>query len=193
VSEELLQDNAYNLEQWLADSFGYTNGLAMEQAYISGDGAGKPRGFLTDADAVSAAGNTVTYDSLLSLFAALKTGYFTRAVWLMNKNTLVAIMKLKDTAGAYLYKPFNEPASNGPIGSILSKNVVLSDLMPDVGGDKKPIALGDFKYYRILDREGFQIQRLNERYADFGMIGFRGWQRTDGKLLISEAVKALAF
>jgi HK97 family phage major capsid protein len=102
-------------------------------------------------------------------------------------------MKLKDGSGSYLYKPFNEPISNGPIGSILGKNVVLSDLMPDVGSDKKPIALGDFKYYRILDREGFQIQRLNERYAEFGMIGFRGWQRTDGKLLISEAVKALAF
>jgi HK97 family phage major capsid protein len=111
----------------------------------------------------------------------------------MNKNTLVAIMKLKDTSGAYLYKPFNEPASNGPIGSILSKNVVLSDLMPNVNDGGKPIALGDFKYYRILDREGFQIQRLNERYADFGMIGFRGYQRTDGKLLIPQAVKVLAF
>jgi HK97 family phage major capsid protein len=196
VSEELLQDNAYNLEQWLIDTFGYTNGLAMETAFINGDGSSKPRGLLLDAQTVAAAAPytapAVAYDDLLAMFAALKTGYFSRATWLMNVNSLTAIMKLKDTSGRYLYQPFFPKTPTDPIAQILGKPVVLSANMPDIAAGAKPIALGDFKAYRIHDRAGFSIQRLNERYADTGFIGFKGYQRTDGKLLIPEAVKVLA-
>jgi HK97 family phage major capsid protein len=183
---------AYNLEQWLIDTFGYTNGLAMETAFINGDGSSKPRGFLLDAEPVAAAAQAVAYDDLLKMFADLKTGYFSRAVWLMNVNTLTAIMKLKDTSGRYLYQPFFPKTPTDPIAQILGKPVVLSANMPDIAAGAKPVALGDFKAYRIHDRAGFSIQRLNERYADTGFIGFKGYQRTDGKLLIPEAVKILA-
>lgn len=193
VSEELLQDNQYSLEQWLIGTFGYTNGLAMELAYINGDGAGKPRGFLLDAEPVKAKGATLEYDDLLNMFADLKTGYFINARWLMNRNTLTAVMKLKDASGAYLYKPFEPKTPTDPIGQILGSPVVLSSYMPDIEAGEKPVALGDFKRYRVQDRAGFSIQRLNEKYADTGFVGFRGMQRTDGKLLIPEAVKALEF
>ncbi|MCL2205707.1 MAG: phage major capsid protein [Treponema sp.] len=191
VSEELLQDNTYNLEAWLIDAFAYSNGLAMEEAYVKGDGNKKPRGFLLDCKTVPAKGAKVEYADLLALFAALNSGYFINASWMMNTNTLVEIMLLKDGAGQFLYRPFNTPASNGPIGTILGRNVVLSSFMPDIAGGEKPIALGDFKRYRIHDRRGFTIQRLDELYAANGFIGFRGMQRTDGRLLIDEAIQVL--
>lgn len=191
VSEELLEDNTYNLESWLINAFAYSNGLAMEAAYISGDGTKKPRGFLLDAQAVEAGGASLAYDDFLELFAALKTGYFTRAVWLMNVKTLAAAMKLKDESGAYLYKPFDPKAPTDPIGQILGKPIVLSALMPDIDEGSNPVALGDFKRYRIQDRSGFTIQRLNELYAATGFVGFKGKQRTDGKLLIDEAIQVL--
>jgi HK97 family phage major capsid protein len=193
VSEELLYDNAYNLEQWLIATFGYTNGLAMETAYIDGDGSGKPKGFLREAEAVTAKAAALAYDDLLALFAALKTGYFTRANWLMNNTTLTEVMKLKDASGSYLFKPFEPKAPTDPIGHILGKPIVVTSQMPNIANGKKPIALGDFKRYRIHDRAGFEIQRLNEKYAEKGFIGFRGKQRTDGKLLIPEAIKVLEF
>jgi len=193
VSEELLQDNTYNLEQWLINAFSYSNGLAMESAYIAGNGIKKPRGFLMDANGVAAKGTTLAYNDILNLFAALKTGYFNNATWMMNSMTLVSIMLLKDASGQYIYKPFNAPASNSPMGTILGKPVVISSFMPDIGAGAKPIALGDFKRYRIHDRLGFKIQRLDELFAANGFIGFRGKQRTDGKLLISEAIQTLNF
>jgi len=79
------------------------------------------------------------------------------------------------------------------MGHILGKPIVISALMPDIGAGKKPVALGDFKRYRVQDRSGFTIQRLNELYAANGFVGFKGKQRTDGKLLIPEAIQALAF
>ena len=195
VSEELLMDNAYNLEQWLINVFAHTNGLAMETAYIHGDGVDKPRGFLNDAETVRAKGSLLIYDDLFEMFAELKQGYYTGAVWLMNRRTLITIMKMKDDAGNYIYAPFTpkDSAGTAPIGHILGKPVILSELMPDIGAGKKPIAFGDFKRYRIHDRAGYQIQRLNELYAETGFIGFRGMQRTDGKLLIPEAIKVLEF
>jgi HK97 family phage major capsid protein len=197
VSEELLQDNSYNLEQWLIGTFSYTSGRAMEEAYINGDGNGKPKGFLLDADVVTSGGTALAYDDLLKLLAALKTEFLHNATWLMNINTLCGVMNLKDNSGAYLYKPFDEfrkltiPENNVPIGEIFGRPIILSSLMPEFDAGKKPIALGDFKRYRIHDRAGFSIQRLNEKYADTGFIGFRGMQRTDGKLLIPEAIKVL--
>lgn len=63
--------------------------------------------------------------------------------------------------------------------------------MPQVAPENKSIASGDFKQYRIADRGGIAIQRLNEKYADTGHVGFRMRKRTDGKLLVTESVKTL--
>ena len=68
---------------------------------------------------------------------------------------------------------------------------MLADDMPAVAQSNKPIAFGDFKYYRIQDRSGVLIQRLNELYAKNGQVGFRFRQRTDGKLLVAEAIKVM--
>ena len=54
-----------------------------------------------------------------------------------------------------------------------------------------PIAYGDFKNYRIADRGGVAMQRLNELYAGTGHVGFRMRKRTDGKLLVAESIKKL--
>jgi HK97 family phage major capsid protein len=63
--------------------------------------------------------------------------------------------------------------------------------MPTIAAAATPIAYGDFRYYRIQDRTGFSIQRLNELYAGSGQVGFRGYHRVDGRLLLPEAVKTL--
>jgi HK97 family phage major capsid protein len=193
VSEELLQDNAFDLETWLTETFAYTNGIAMESAYFTGSGDGEPKGFLLDADIVEAAGNVLAYDDILALFSSLKAGYFYNASWLMNSKTLAVIMNLKDDSGRYIYQPFTPKEETSPLGEILGRPVALSSFMPDIGAGNKPVAFGDFKYYRIHDRTGFTIQRMNEKYAETGFIGFRGMQRTDGKLLINEAIKVLEF
>jgi len=193
VSEELLMDNAFNLENWLINTFSYTNGLAMEKAYFTGSGEDEPRGFMVDAETLEASGATLSYGDILDMFAALRGAYHFNAKWLMNMNTLAAIMRLKDDSGAFIYKPFEQKSKNDPLGHILGKPVVISSLMPNTGKGAKPVAFGDFRRYRIHDRAGFSIQRLSELFATNGFIGFRGMQRTDGKLLIPEAIKVLEF
>jgi HK97 family phage major capsid protein len=195
VSEELMEDNQYDLEGHIINAFGYSNGLAEEQAYISGDGTGKPRGFTLDAQVAltSAAGTAITYEELLNLFKSLKSGYDAGARWIMNKNTMVEFMKLKDAAGQYIFRPFVDPSGIGrhEVGYLMGRPVTISSFMPDIAFSAKAVAYGNFSYYRIQDRSGFTIQRLNEAFAMNGQVGFRGHHRTDGKLLLPEAIKVI--
>jgi HK97 family phage major capsid protein len=190
VSEELLMDNQYNLEQHITEAFSYTIGLAEETAFITGNGTKKPRGFILDAEngVTTASATAITFDEIINTFGALKTQYDVNSLWLLNKATLVAVMKLKNGDGTYLFHPSTLP---GELGHILSRPVLISSFMPDIAAGAVPIAYGDFKRYRIHDRAGFSIQRLNELFADKGQVGFKGYRRVDGKLLVSEAVKTL--
>ncbi len=191
VSEELLEDEQYNLQAYLTNKGAKSNAALEEAAFVSGDGTKKPRGFLLDADIGVTTATTagLSYDELLDLWGSLKTVYARFATWVMSRSTLVAVMKLKDGNGQYIYHPSTQP---GELGMLFGRPVVLADDMPAIGAGNKPIAFGDFSYYRIQDRAGATMKRLDELYAKTGQIGFRFRQRTDGKLLVPEAVKVLA-
>ena len=75
--------------------------------------------------------------------------------------------------------------------TILGKQVIISEYMPDIETGTKPIAFGDFSYYWIADRQGRSFKRLNELYATTGQVGFLASERVDGKLILSEAVTTL--
>jgi HK97 family phage major capsid protein len=127
ISRELLEDNQYNLEQWIGTDMAEAIAELAETAYFQGTGTGQPKGFLLDAETVAAAGANIAYGDLLNLFGALKPSYFRNATWLMNSGTLVKLMQLADAAGQYLYSPFNAPQSNGPLGTILGRPVEISE------------------------------------------------------------------
>jgi HK97 family phage major capsid protein len=186
-----LQDNAYNLEGYLTGAFAYSNGLAEETAFISGNGVKKPRGFILDAQVGVTAElhDEIAYEEILDLYASPEAAYDFGARWLVNKGTLVEIMKMKDGAGQYIYHASTLP---GELGHILGALVTISSLMPPIAALAKPLAYGNFKNYLIQDRLGFLLQRLDEVYAGNGFIGFRGRSRVDGRLLIPESIKVLA-
>lgn len=190
VSEELLQDSAFDLPAYLANEFARRIGAAEEAAFVDGNGVGKPLGVVQDAEVgVTAAGaNAVTADELIDLFHSLKRPYRVRATWLMADATAKAIRKLKDTNGQYMWQPGLQA---GQPDRLLSRPVAISDDMPAMATGNKSILFGDFSYYRIADRGATVMQRLNELYAVNGQVGFRGYRRVDGKLLLAEAVKAL--
>ena len=75
--------------------------------------------------------------------------------------------------------------------TLIGNKVYASSYMPEIGTGKKPLVFGDLSYYWIADRQGRIFQRLNELYAATGQIGFRTYQRVDGKLTLPEAVKTL--
>ena len=190
VSEELLNDAAFDLEAYFVEEFARRIGNKEEDAFLTGDGAGKPTGLLNDAEigVTAASATTITADELIDLFYSLDAPYRTNAVWLVNDSTMRIIRKLKDQNGQYLWQ---KALHEGEHETLLGKPIYHSPFAPNAEAGAKAVAFGDFSYYWIGDRQGITFRRLNERYADTGQVGFLATKRTDGKLILPEAIKVL--
>ena len=193
VSEELLNDSAFDLESYISREFARRIGAREEESFFNGDGTGKPLGILAASGGaqvgVTAGSQTaITADEVIDLFYSLKSPYRKKAVWVLNDSTIKAIRKLKDNNNQYLWQP---SLVAGTPDTILGRPVVTSAYMPTIAAGAKTIAFGDFSYYWIADRQGRSFKRLNELYAANGQVGFLGSQRVDGKLVLPEAIKVL--
>ena len=190
ISEELLNDSAFNLEQYAAREFGRRIGRAEEEAFISGSGTGRPTGFLNSAQlgVTTASATTIILDEVIDLYHSLREPYRRNAVFIVNDLTVKAIRKLKDNTGNYLWQP---SLIAGAPDTILGRPIRTSGFMPVIEGGSKVVAFGDFSYYWISDRQGRSFKRLNELFAATGQVGFLSSQRVDGKLILPESIKLL--
>ena len=191
VSEELLNDSVFNLQQYIAKEFARRIGSKEEEAFFIGDGTGKPTGiFNTTGGATlgitAASATAITLDEMMDLFYSLKSPYRKNATFMMNDATVKAIRKLKDGNGQYLWQP---SITAGTPDTILNRPVKTSAYVPILAASAKTIAFGDFGYYWVADRQGRSFKRLNELYAATGQVGFMATQRVDGKLILPEAIK----
>ena len=189
VTEELLYDNAFNLESYIIQQFGKAISNAEEDAFLNGDGNHKPTGLLTSAaTGVTTAGATITADELISLVYSLKRPYRKNAAFIINDQTLSVIRKLKDANQAYIWQPSYQA---GEPDRLLGYAVHTSPYMPTIAAGKAVIAFGDYSYYNIGDRGTRSLQELKELFAGNGMVGFVMKERVDGKLVLPEAVQTL--
>ena len=191
VSEELLNDSAFDLEQYISKEFVRRMAAAEENAFINGTGTGRPTGILQTAETgkTTAAAAAITADEIIDLYHSLRSPYRKNAVFIANDSTVKAIRQLKDSNGMYLWQP---GLKEGQPDTLIGNRIISSAYMPEIGAGKKPILFGDISYYWIADRQGRTFQRLNELYAETGQVGFRTFQRVDGKLTLAETVKTLA-
>ncbi|CAB1253287.1 Phage capsid family protein [Clostridiaceae bacterium BL-3] len=193
VSEELLNDSVFNLENYIAKEFARRIGAKEEESFFTGDGTGKPTGIFNgtgggELGVTASSAAAITLDEIMDLFYSLKSPYRKNAVFLMNDSTVKSIRKLKDGSGQYIWQP--SVTAQQP-DTILNRPVKTSAYVPAIVSGSKIIAFGDLSYYWVADRQGRSFQRLNELYAATGQIGFKAAQRVDGKLILPEAVKIL--
>ena len=167
------------LIQRLSDNFGKTE----EKAFISGTGSNEPTGILdtTGGAEVGETASALSMDSIENLYFSLDKDYRDNAVWIMNDKTALALRKLKDDNGMYLW--------GGE--TLLHHPVIISNYMPDADDGETPVAFGDFSYYWMVEREHFTIRTLREKFFEKGQIGYLAYEFMDGKLIRPDAVKLL--
>ena len=193
VSDELLNDSVFSIESYIATEFARRIGAKEEEAFIVGDGDGKPTGIFHataggQLGVTAASATAITADEIIDLVYSLKAPYRKNAVFIMNDATVKAVRKLKDGQGQYLWQP---SLTAGTPDTLLNRPVYTSAYAPIIEAGASTIAFGDFGYYWIADRQGRSFKRLNELFATSGQVGFLGSQRVDGKLILPEAVKVL--
>ncbi len=99
---------------------------ALEQAIISGDGNGKPKGILaeTPADGQALDVAEISYQTLIDAEAALPLEYEANAVWTMTKKTFMAFQGITDQSGQPVAR-VNFGISGRPERTLMGRPVVL--------------------------------------------------------------------
>lgn len=152
LSLQLAEDSANVLSEVslaLAEDFGQKEAAA----FVNGNLALEPSGFMADAD-IAAHDNghaaNLSADALIAMMYALPATYRNAGTFVMNGQTLAAIRTLKDGNGNYLWQPSYQA---GQPETILGRPVIEAVDMPDIAADAAPVIFGDFKRgYRIYDR-----------------------------------------
>ncbi len=185
LEEDFVRDAVFSLERYLIGRFAKNFGKAEENAFINGTGADEPTGILHESNGAEVGVTTekLTYDDVISLYFSLEKQYRKNAVWMMNDSTALALRTLKDADGNYLWNHNND--------TILGKQVIISEYMPDAAEGTTPIAFGDFSYYWVVDRKPVSLRVLVELFAEVGQIGYLAYKFLEGKLIRKNAIKVV--
>lgn len=202
ATQQMLDDSAINLEEWLGDEVELEFAKQEGAAFVSGDGANKPNGFLTyvtgGANAAthplgaittvaSGAVGAITADAIIDLIYDLPAAFHMNAVFVMNRTTLAAVRKLKDGQGNYLWQP---SYIAGQPSTLCGYPVYEVPDMPNVATGAKSIMFGDFKRgYIVVDRTGVRV--LRDPFTNKPYVQFYTTKRVGGGLLNPEALKAM--
>lgn len=210
ITQKLLDDSALDVGAWLErkiiDKFVRTE----NNAFVVGNGVGKPRGFAggyaTAATADSSrAWGTLEHinsgangdfaasnpsDKLLDVVYALKEGYRTGARWVMPRAVMLRIRKFKEsTTNAYIWQP---GLSAGQPALVLGYATTEADDMPALATGSLSLAFGNFRVgYQIFDRLG--IRTLRDNLTTKGYVKFYTTKRVGGGVTNFEAIKLLKF
>lgn len=196
VSNDLLEDAAFDLLGIATDLFSESFALGEDDAFINGpasgtSGASQPEGMLAIAGATNgistvASGTTATLtaDGLINLYFAVPAQYRRNAKWLMSSDAQKVIEKLKDAQNRYLVTSLvNGSLASPQFDSIKGKPIAIDEFVPAVATDANCIIFGDFSGYLIADRVGFSIQRLTELYAETNLTLLLARRRVGGQTI----------
>ena len=201
ATQTLLDDAYADIDAWLADEVEAAFAAQESAAFVSGDGDGKPKGFL-DYDIVaeanhewgkvgSVAGDFTAADAadqIIDLIYTPKAQFRANGRFVMNRRTVAAVRKLKDGDGRYIW----QPGTGGEAATIMGYPVTEVEDMPDIGTGHAAIAFGDFRrFYLIADRQGARV--LRDPYSAKPFVLFYTTKRVGGGVQNFDAAKVMVF
>ena len=205
LTQRLLDDNIYNIDQWYSRKVGQRFADLESTAFVTGNGVGKPQGFLdhtnvTTDDATrtwgelqyvftGGSGAFVNSDILIDCVHKLKPAYLARARWVMARSTAAVVRQLKDGQGNYLWRQGLEQRQSD---SLLGFPVTLLEDMPAIAANSLSIAFGDFtRGYLIVDRPGIRL--LRDPYTAKPHVHLYSYKRVGGHVADFNAIKLVKF
>lgn len=143
---------------------------ALEQAIISGDGSGKPKGILTETPPAgqSLPVSAIGYDTLIEAEAALPLEYEANAVWCMTKKTFMSFVGMVDNNGQPIAR-VNYGINGRPERTLLGRNVMLCNYLDsfDAAEENDPFAfLFNFSDYILNTNYQMGVKKYEDNETD---------------------------
>lgn len=184
VPFELLQDSAFNIEQFLARKLGERIGRITNTHFTTGDNSSKPQGIVTAATLgkTGATGQTtsIIYEDLVDLEHSVDIAYRSKAEFMFHDSTLKILKKLKDSTGRPLWLPGLEVKEPD---TILGYKYTVNNDIASMAANAKSVLFGDLSNYFIRDVMDIQLFRISDKYIESGQVGFLAFYRGDGRLV----------
>lgn len=163
MTREFLEDAALNpsVQNYIEDRFVLSLALLENEAFVNGDGSGKPFGFRSSditPVSVAQAGADLTYGDLISLKWAGGAAYADRGTFVLSPEAFALVEGMVDGNSRPIYR---ESIADGVPATLLGRPVVVVDEIPanlGAGTNETEIWYGDFKNgYVIGDRGGVRV------------------------------------
>ena len=188
----MLADSGIDLEAYIAQEYKERIAVSEEEAFLVGDGIGKPLGLVHQAEigTTTEQSGKISMDDMIDLVYSVKQAYRCpgSTVFVMSEDAYHELRKTRYFDGRYIWNPkFKDDGYD----TLFGHRAFVSNYMSEIVSGSKPVLFGDFSYFWIGDRGKRNIKRLNEAYAKFGQVGFLLSERVDSKLVLKDAVKTL--
>lgn len=198
ATQRSLEDPLLNIEAWLAGEVQLEFAVQEANAFMSGDGVNKPKGFLEYTAAKEAAlaanlrhplgaiaaktsgvANGINQDSFLNLAYDLPEERSMGAAYYASRTTHAAIRTMKDADGRYIW---HAPYQEGQPALVNGRPIYELDGMQDADTDGNiACAYGNMAMtYKIFDRRGVMI--LRDPYTNKPYVSFYTTKRVGGGL-----------
>lgn len=192
VSLELSQDSAFGMEALIASLLGERLGRIANLQLTTGTGSSAPNGVVTASTLgkTAAAVAALTYDEIMDFEHSVDPAYRAspRCAFMFNDSTLLAIRKLKDGDGNYLWQAGNVQA--GVPNTLNGRQYYINQAMAALGAASKVMLFGDFSKYYVRKVGAPLIGAIQDK--DFWPgFGIAGYIRFDGELADTAAIRHL--
>lgn len=192
VSKELDDDSIFAMEQFIGGLLGERLGRIANLRLTTGSGSSAPNGIVTASTLgkTAAATAAITWDEILDLEHSVDPAYRVgpKVAYMMNDATLLAVRKLKDGDGNYLWQAGNVQA--GIPNTFNGRRYWINQDMDSLAAAKKVMLFGDLGKYYVRKVGAPLIGAIQDK--DFWPgFGIAGYIRFDGELADTAAVKHL--
>ena len=196
VSMQLLQDNAFDLNAFLAEAMGERIARATNAAFTTGTGSSQPQGIITGATLgnTAASATAIAADDILDLIHSIDPSYRNKPTFgLMANDSVISVIRSLGLGSANDFPIFIPSMEAGQPDKLFGFNLYYNnDMASAITTGQKTLLAADFSKFVVRSAGGVQMVRLNERYMDELEVGFVSYARKDAKVLDSRAVKYLA-
>lgn len=179
-------------EGYITDRLAYVTAAAEEKAMLTGHGANQPLGIFTASDdGVSTAqdvntGSTTgwTADGVLNVYYGLKEAYRRRAIWVMHRDSILRIRRLKQTSdNNYLWVQ----GFGGEPSLLMGRPVLESEYAPNTFTENQYVAcFFDPEQYLIATAVNLEMFRDPYTGAGKNKVRFLTYHESDGMPILAE-------
>lgn len=194
VEEDLLED-APRLGSRLLEAAPKAMRWAINEAIRTGNGVGKPTGYLkskalvTVAKEAGQANGSLTLDNFAQMFTRILPSSLAHCHWEINHDLLPELIKLKDEDGNLLFTSREMGITKGPAGVILGRPVVFNE-HPEKKGDMGDVQLIDPRGYYMPKRTNAEkFAESIHLHFDKAVKSFRWRFKIGGQTFLTKPIK----